>query len=81
LTTATRTPAGIVGGRVGLGLVVVTAVVVTAVVVGVVVTADVVVADVEVVMSAITVPENVPATPSPSRKSPIAARRVTVRPV
>jgi hypothetical protein len=40
-----------------------------------------VVADVEVVMSAITVPENIPAHPRPSRKRPIAARRFTARAV
>ena len=81
MTPATRTPAGIVGGGPGLGAVVVTAVVIGAVVVGAVVTVPVVVADVEVVMSAITVPENVKATPSPSRNRPIAARRFTVRAV
>ena len=52
----------------GGGAVVVTAVVVAAVVVGAVVVPVVVVADVEVVMSAITVPENIPAQPSPSTK-------------
>src|SRR3954470_21720868 len=81
LTPATRTPAGIVGGGPAFGVVVVTAVVVAAVVIGTVVTAPVVVADVEVVMSAITVPESVPATPSPSRNRAIAARRFTVRAV
>jgi hypothetical protein len=81
LTPATRTPAGIVGGRPGGAVVVVTAVVVATVVVGAVVVVAVVVVDVEVVMSAITVPENIPATPSPSRKRPIAARRFTAQPV
>ena len=59
----------------------VTAVVVAAVVVGAVVVPVVVVADVEVVMSAITVPENIPAQARPSRKSPIAASRFTARAV
>jgi hypothetical protein len=52
-------------------VVVVTTVVVTAVVVAVVVD------DVEVVMSAITGPENPPATASPITKRPAASRRFT----
>jgi hypothetical protein len=77
LTPATRTPAGIVAGRAGAGVVVVVAVVVDVVPVAVVVVVPVV----EVVTSAITAPENAPAVASPSTKIPARRRRLTAPPV
>jgi len=56
-------------------------VVATVVVVVVAVVVGVVVDDVEVVMSAITGPENPPATASPITKRPAASRRFTARAV
>ena len=74
LTPATLTPSGTVEG---IGAVVVVATVVVVVVVVVAVVVAVVVDDVEVVMSAITGPENPPATASPITKRPAASRRFT----